>query len=163
MKLTEDEFDEMIAREFERANRPLSPKWQPGRINAYVCDLCETIAVTVDRDPGTTPFMIPCDNPVHRFKPAENLSARILARLSAAAKKERDVRVRMPDGRPVTMRSVMYRVPQGLTEKMATIEFYRPTFAEYSTLPDGPVSEHIARGGLSFRKIGEPEGEINNL
>jgi hypothetical protein len=75
-KLTADEWSAMIATESARqdANK---------RVNAYVCDLCKDFFVSIDRDPGVTPFMMPCGNPVHGRPPDPDpsLSTRKLKRL----------------------------------------------------------------------------------
>ena len=33
-----------------------------GRKNAYECESCGSYIVTIDRDPGVTPFMVKCEN-----------------------------------------------------------------------------------------------------
>lgn len=36
------------------------PKTEDPRVNEYVCSCCERVIVTVDRDRGTTPFLMAC-------------------------------------------------------------------------------------------------------
>lgn len=36
------------------------PEYFQGKKNAYVCEMCRRMIVTVDRDDGVTPFLIPC-------------------------------------------------------------------------------------------------------
>lgn len=161
MKLTEQQFEAMAARELKRADasryrRSPEPFEFKPRLNVYVCDICKGFLVTIDRDPGATPFMMPCYKDKHE-PPAADLSPRILARLSDSARKAAAVLVRMPDGRGVTARSVAYRVPAWFEEKHATVEFYRPTFAEYLAMADGPLADEVSRGNLLFREISKPD------
>lgn len=161
-KLTADEWQAMIATEAARQDATK-------RLNAYVCDLCKDFFITIDRDPGVTPFMMPCGNPAHGRPPDPDpsLSARKLKRLVPGPRLDgtftRTDIIRMPDGRPCTARSLCYRVPGFITEEKAEYEFYRPTFEAYSEIPIGPVSDHLSNGGLSFRKIGTVIDELTGL
>jgi hypothetical protein len=135
----------------------------PGVVNAFVCDLCRKITVAVVRDPGYAPFMLPCSNPIHgpEPEPVGELSPRKLKRLANTKDgtfTHRDLK-RMPDGRPIALRSVSYRTAGLFKESDATIELYRPTFAEYAALPDGSTARHIENGGLWFRDVGTQAGD----
>ena len=92
-------------------------KGEWGAINGYVCENCPHKMVTIDREAGVTPFMMPCENCKG------------------------------------WMRSSMYRVPQNLTP---THEFFRPSYEMLKTLTPG-LFDHVKKGGLAFRKIGELE------
>lgn len=100
-----------------------------GKINAYQCEYDPVhIVVTVDREPGVTPFTIQC--PIcealgQEAKPGESL-------------------YRFP-----SMQSSFYRVHPGRTP---THEFYRPDTLE--GLSAGAIS-HVLHGGLLFRKIAQ--------
>lgn len=97
-----------------------------GRINGYICDQDRTHRiVTIDREPGVTPFTIQC--PICEANNIPNRTGGFY-RFSA-------------------MTSSMYRVPQDLTPNY---EWYRPdTIAE---IKEG-VLDHVMQGGLLLRKI----------
>jgi hypothetical protein len=155
----------------EKTPASIEPK---PKINAYICDVCQAIQVSIDRDNGVTPMFIPCYNPDHGrglidLAALGDLSDRKRARLTpetrvAIAKANRDRKaVRMPTGEPVTARSVGYRTGGLFKAENATIEFYRPTWEQYSAMPAGPIRDHVTRGGLLFRKIGETESPIEKI
>lgn len=163
--MNKTEFDAMISKVTAQANTPgaLTAFIPAGRINAYICDLCKDVVVAVVRDPGRTPFRLPCANPKHgpEPEPADGLSDRKLKRLANANDGSfirTDLR-RMPDGRPITLRSVGFRVPDFFKAENATVELYRPTFDEFEAMPPGSMRFHISAGGLWFRAIGETAGD----
>lgn len=95
-----------------------------GRRNAYRCEADPShVIVTIDREPGVTPFMTVCE------------------RCRAAG-----VKGQAGMSAPV-MLSSMYRVPQDLHP---THEWYRPDTLE--GLSAG-VLEHVRNGGLLLRPI----------
>lgn len=162
-KLNRSEYDAMV-RNSQFAARPVNERnfGRAGSLNVYVCDLCGNFCVAVLRDPGTAPQMLPCPNEIH-LPPAEpeGVSDRI-------AKRQVDTRdgswtrtdiKRMPSGRPITLRSAQFRVPDFINADQATIELYRPDFAEYDRLPPGSIARHIEGRGLWFRELGKSEGE----
>jgi hypothetical protein len=98
-----------------------------GRINIYICDSGHQ-TVTIDRAAGTTPYLIACPG------------------CEAIGKEETAV-------------SLMYKVSQAL---VPSHEFYKPTElelanlkAELAPLVLDDLAEHVAKGGLLFRKIQE--------
>lgn len=164
--MNREQFDEMVALVERRANEPgaITPFISAGRVNAYVCDLCADVVVAIVRDPGRSPFRLPCAATIHGPEPdpAPGLSARILKRLANVNDgtfTRKDLK-RMPDARPVSMRSVGFEVAgQVLKAENATIELYRPAFDEFDRLPVGAIRHHIAEGGLWFRAIGATTGD----
>lgn len=124
--LTPATWQIMIGREKERHTGQY--------LNAYVCEKCSRVDITVDRDCGTTPAFIVCPNCINRGTG--------------------------PGGVPAMMQSVFYRLSPGMTEKMATFEFYRPTYLFYLDIGHVGTRRHIERGGLLMRRIGSilPEG-----
>ncbi len=135
-----------------------------GLLNAFVCDLCREITVAIVRDAGVAPFRLPCSNPKHGPEPATppDLSPRKCRRLVALTDGTfltRPDLKRMPDGRPITLRSVNYAVAGLFKESDAKIELYRPTFDEYAALPNGQTANHVSNGGLWFRDVGAAAGD----
>lgn len=126
------------------------------RVNVYVCDQCGDLLITVDRDDGATPFLMPCENDKHK---SEYFDRRQL--LTAAARRHT---LRMPNGSPIASRSTMYRVPEFFTPAMATIEFYRPSYRIYSQMKPGPLRDSVTNGQLLFRPINAGNGyDLTNL
>lgn len=135
-----------------------------GTLNAFVCDLCREITVAIVRDAGVAPFRLPCANPKHgpEPQPPPDLSprkCRRLIQLTDGTFFSRPDLKRMPDGRPITLRSVNYAVANLFKESDAKIELYRPPFDEYAALPNGQTANHISNGGLWFRDVGALEGD----
>lgn len=97
-------------------------------LNAYVCPECGERTVTIDRDAGTTPFMMPCP----KCNPQNSLALPMMV-------------------------SQMYQV----APEPPTGEFYRPSFADFRKMPDGAEKQHVADGGLLFRKIPPPPANIH--
>lgn len=164
-KLTADEWSAMIEDQ-DKGER----SW--GLLNAYLCEWCKEMFVSIDRDRGVTPFMMPCPNPIHGRPPSTTPDPSLSDRKAKRQIQDRTrydgtfIRTdvpRMPDGRPLTARSCMYRLPKFITEAQAEYEFYRPSFEAYSAIPIGPVSDHLSNGGLSFRKIGTVIDELTGL
>ncbi len=58
-----------------------------------------------------------------------------------------------------SMHSEWYQVPPEM-ERLATHEFFRPSYEYYRTITDRNCEKHVRDGGLLFRKIGDvlPEG-----
>jgi hypothetical protein len=123
------------------------------RLNAYVCDLCKRILVTWQLDPGRIPFFMPCDNPVHSRDRGERSAAKTIF----DQRRDED-RARMPDGRIISMRSVAHETGP-LTPEHATVEFYRPDYAEYAATTPGVWRNHLENGGLHWRPIEKSKGE----
>lgn len=104
-----------------------------GMVNVYTCKNGHR-TWTIDRDNGVTPFMIQCE---------QNIS------LTKASLKGPQIRCK------AVATSAMYRVHSGY-ESFATHEFYRPSYAYIvDQISSPPMLEHIANGGLCFRKIGD--------
>lgn len=104
-----------------------------GSLNAYVCRDCHNIRITIDRDPGVTPLQIVCDRcPNYKFIG----------------------KMKFPQA-PRLMISANYQISPGVTEAMATYEFYRPSFEFYSDIKHVGTKRHVEAGGLIMRKIGE--------
>jgi hypothetical protein len=149
--------------DYEKLNGP--PAFGDG-VNAYVCDSCNQILITVDRTAGTTPFLMACENPKHREpppeppgpvfygsgKPARPMADQIRRNGGQPLKPLPAGTVFMPDGSPVCSRSCMYRTPFKVSQ--ATVEFYRPPYSVYVQMKPGPLRDHVTRGGLLFRHIG---------
>lgn len=142
-----------LAETYAAADRPT--------INAYVCDLCGRILVTVDRDAGVTPFLMACENDECKRTPeqraADQKAAAKYGRLLPTAagngsKPKPNVAAWMPDNSPVSARSCMYRTPFNVSN--ATVEFYRPEYSVYVRMKPGPLRDHVTNGGLLFRHIG---------
>lgn len=136
---------------------------EKGSVNVYVCDLCGNFVVGVVRAAGIAPQMLPCPNEIHGPEPApeSSLSDRKQKRqipIRDGTHKRTDLK-RMPDGRPVILRSTQFNVPDFITADQATVELYRPDFAEYDRLPPGSIARHIERRGLWFRAISKTEGD----
>lgn len=94
-----------------------------GKKNLYTCQTCRGQIVTVNRDAGTTPFMIDCEAP----NPGTWQACRGV------------------------MYSNFY--PAGLEALAPSHEWYRPTSAgERKKIPRG-AEEHIAKGGLLLRAL----------
>lgn len=174
-KLTADQYAAMAERSAFRAIDPTLTGVlnrltyiSPGVLNAFVCDLCREIVVAIVRDAGVAPFRLPCSNPIHgpEPEPVGRLSPRKLKRLAKMRDgtfTRKDLK-RMPDGRPITLRSVNYAVANLFKESDAKVELYRPTFAEYDALPAGrAVTNHITNGGLWFREIGAQDTQLKDF
>jgi hypothetical protein len=127
-----------------------------GSVNVYVCDICYDLLIAVDRDAGVTPFLMPCPNALHK---SEFFSRRRLVETAAA---RRDT-LRMPDGSPISARSVCYRVPEFITPDKATVEFYRPAYRVYMQMTPGAVRDAISNGQLIFRSIDGNGFDLKNL
>lgn len=133
-------------------------------VNAYVCDLCGSMLVTIDRTAGVTPFMMACENDACKRTPeqrkadaaADEKASRLIAvagrRTANGGKPKPNVIAWMPDNSPVSARSCMYRTPFHVTQ--ATVEFYRPEYSVYASMKPGPLRDHVTNGGLLFRHIG---------
>lgn len=135
-------------------------------VNAYVCDICGQITVSVDRDPGLVPFMLPCDNPEHLDDEFLTVGLRSKNPTILDRAKHREFIEQfptMPDGRPVSARSCEYNTP--FTPAAATVEMFRPSYSEYRKIDNARIREHIERGGLWFRPIANSQnakGENEN-
>lgn len=94
------------------------------RRNAYFCNSCRKVIITVDVDEGVTPMFIPC---IHCNHAATSMMYQIPGCL----------RFNVVDG-------VMQDVP-------ADLEWYKPNKKEIKTLSKS-LREHVHNGGLLFRK-----------
>lgn len=99
-----------------------------GKLNGYICEADPSHRiVTIDREPGVTPFTIQC------------VACEALNRLP----------LKRGLYRHAAMTSCFYRVPQDLEP---THEWYRPDSLD--GLAPGIV-DHLLKGGLTLRKIPE--------
>ena len=98
------------------------------RVNAYQCEHdAAHIIVTVDREPGVTPFTIQCEHCEANGTPGAGFY------------------------RHPAMQSAMYRVHPNLKP---THEWYRPD--SLAGFEPGMV-QHLLKGGLTLRKVEEPD------
>lgn len=137
-------------------------------VNVYVCDYCGKFLVTIDRTAGTTPFMMPCENPEHLLPPATKLfygngkAARSTEPTDPNPVPEHIPRC-PPGNNPITARSAAYRVPPLITVRNATVEFYRPPYDVYSRMKPGNVRDSLTRGCLIFKHIDSDESPLMEL
>lgn len=140
--------------DYEALNGP--PAFGNG-VNAYVCDSCNQILITVDRTAGTTPFLMACENPRHRTADQPKTTGIPVAGIKRNGgpplKPIPDGTPYMPDGSPICARSCMYKTPFNVGQ--ATVEFYRPPYSVYVQMKPGNLRDHVTNGGLLFRHIGE--------
>lgn len=111
-----------------------------GRENVYTCEVCGAQLVTVDRDPGTTPFMVTCGD------------------YNAGGCGGHMTSAFYPNG------------PRPPHISAPTHEWYRPNDAELTAecakhkhRPGVPtaIREHVTRGGLLLRPIPSTVAEAN--
>jgi hypothetical protein len=122
----------MTEKEYNALNESNKHAW--GAVNFYLCPEGH-ITVTIDRDNGVTPFIIWCEHEDFLASAAKRGASRKCGREAQSA---------------------FYRVSESYASR-ATHEFYRPTFEYYQNIKSKALKEHIERGGLAFRKIGDSD------
>ena len=120
------------------ASQGIDPDEQPGlkgRINQYECQTCGHITTTIDRDNGTTPFLIECKGSL----PCSSQSGPVRGRSG------RDLAQSKCYGSNVDQSAV------------PTHEWYRPELLD--GLGQQGVLSHVLAGGLLLREINPPSAD----
>lgn len=103
------------------------------RENVYTCPVCSGHTVTIDRDEGVTPFMIGC-----------RASGKV-----GDCNGKAESSFYPPGPRPDHIPAPSW-------------EWYKPDQTKFDTLSRWEL-EHVAKGGLLIRKIGEAEDAYSKL